>query len=377
MQFLLPRRTILLWLLVLALAVAGAAAVLYLPRATITIHPQESERVVTRDIFLSTYSTSPDFTKYILPARVVQQTVEDYSRVERTGSRSDDLARGSIVLINERDEAQELLPKTHLRHEASGAYFLTDTPVTLPPQSRVAMTITAKEKGAAGNVAPGRFTIEKLPASLQTGVFGESTVPLTGGSRIDQPLPESELTLAREQLLASLRERLLGELTAEVGGAAIRPELLQLAVEEEASSAAVGSLASEYAVRLRVRGQAFVVDDTDLLSLTLLALRSSAGSDEEFVSYAPESFRVSAAKLDWQQGEARLQGTLHGTFARKIGPTALSAENIAGLNANEVRERFQQHPAVGTVDVSFFPFWVKTVPGRAGAVEIAIKGSQP
>lgn len=377
MKILLSRRLLAWLLLVLALAVAGTAAGLYAPRVNITIHPRVSERAVTRDIFLSTHAAQPDFTKYILPARVVEGTVEDNSRVERTGGRSDDFARGSIVLVNERDESQALLPKTHLRHEASGSYFLTDTPATLQPHSRQSMTITAKERGAAGNVAPGRFTIEKLPASLQADVFGESTVPLAGGIRIDQPLPESELAAAREKLLESLRERLLGELTAEAGGAAIRPDLWQLTVEEEASSATAGSLASEFILRLRVRGQAFLADDTEVLGLTLLALRSSTVSDEEFVSYEPESFRVSAAKLDFAHGEARLQGTLRGSFARKIGPTVLAAENLAGLSANEVRERFQQHPAVGTVDVSFFPFWVQSVPGRAGAVEIAFKESKP
>lgn len=373
MQFLLPRRFAVL-LVGVVLAIAGIAAALYAPRATVTVHPRTSERSLTQDIWLSADHEQPDFAQYTLPARVVERTAEDEMRVERIGGRSDDFARGAIVLKNDGDSEQALLPKTHLKHQATGVYFLTDTPITLPPHAQLKMTLTAKEKGAAGNVEPGRFVIDKLPASLQAVVYGESPDPLTGGVRIDEPLSDEELTETRDKLHSTLRERLQGELTAEAGGAAIYPDLLAIAAEEEESTAAVGSLASEYFMRLRVQGRAFIVDETDMLGLTLLALRASASPEEEFVSYEPRSFRISVAKLDFEQGEAHIQGTLTGTFAHKLGPTVLSVSNLAGLNAHEVREHFQRHEAVGEVDVDFFPFWVKTVPGRSSAVEVTIKG---
>lgn len=373
MQFLLSRRFLALPVGLL-LIVAAVVAALYAPRATVIVHPRTNERTFTQDIWLSAGREQPDFSQYALPARVVERTAEDELRAERTGGQSDDFARGSIVLINDGDSEQPLLPKSHLKHEATGRYFLTDTPITLPPHSRLKMTITAKEKGRAGNVSPGRFIVEKLPASLQTVVWGESQDPLAGGIRVDEPLAEAELAETREKLFSSLRDRLQGELTAEVGGAAIHPDLFFASIEEEAETAGVGSMASEYQVRLRVRGRAFVVDETDLLNMTLLALRARATPEEEFVAYAPGSFRMSVATLDFEKREARLQGTLTGTFARKLPPTVLRPYNLAGLNENEVREYFQRYEAVGDVEVVFFPFWVRTVPGRSSAVQIAIKG---
>lgn len=376
-QLVLPRRTILWLLIIFAVAGGGVAGYIYLPAATITVQAREIERSVTQEIFLSVHADQPDFAKFVLPAQIVERTAEESKQVKRVGAKtSEDFARGSIVLVNDRDEEQQLLPKTHLKHVDTGVYFLTDTPVSIPPHNKVAMTITAKEKGDLGNVGPGRFVIDRLPESLQADVWGESEQPTSGGIIVESPVTAEEIGKAREELLETVRGRLLGELTAEAGGAALRPDLLAVELEEEMVSAQVGSKAREFNITVKVRARAFVVDENDLLSLTLLALRSNVEADEEFVSYAPESFDLAVTKVDFDRDEAQIRGTLTGSFASKVGPTVLSSDNLAGLSAGEVREHFRRYPGVGAVDVSFWPFWVRTVPARAKALEIAIKETQ-
>jgi hypothetical protein len=371
-------RVSLLVLLAIMIAAAGLlAAYLYLPAATITLAAKSQQREVTQDIFLSSHAEAADFAKFVLPARVVDRTIEETKRVERKGiSQTEDFAKGSIVLINNRDEDQPLLPKTHLKHQETGRYFLTDTPVTIPPRASVAMTITAKDKGEAGNVPPGRFIIDRLPADLQSDVYGESSQELSGGISVDTPLTEDEIAQAREVLTQELLPRLKGELTADAGGAALRDDLVVIGTEEEKVSVPVGSRARDFTITLKVRGRAFTVDENDLLSLTLLALRTNHSADEEFVSYDPDSFRLQNVRADFERGEARVAGILRGTFAAKVGPTLLRAENLAGLSADEVRERFITNPAVGSVEVAFSPFWVRSVPGRPEAVNIVIKEAQ-
>jgi len=198
---------------------------------------------------------------------------------------------------------------------------------------------------------------------------------LSGGIIVESPITSEEISEAREALLKTVRQRLLGELTAEAGGAALRDDLLTVEPEEEMVSVPVGSKAQEFVVTAKIKARAFVVDENDLLSLTLLALRSNVEADEEFVSFEPESFNLAVTKVDFDRGEAQVQGTLTGNFASKVGPTVLNSSNLAGLSADEVREHFRQYPAVGDVDVSFWPFWVRVVPARAEALEIAIKES--
>lgn len=374
-EFILPR----LALLGIVVAVVGAGllswAYFYLPRAVITVHPATQAREVQQVILLAAQVDSPDFQRAILPARVVEKTAEESQTVERARvNLHDDFAKGEVILKNEQDEEQSLLPKTHLRHEASGVFFLTDGPVKLNPKSSARVTVTAKEKGARGNVPAGKFIIDKLPASAQSVVFGESSWPFVGGIVSDKPLTEEELNQAQQEVMRTAEARARGELTSETKGAATKPELTRITSEETMSSAAVGSPTISFTVRQRVRVQAFVIDENDLLSLTLLKLRSAAQAEQTLTEYDPKSFSLNVERLDFERGEARVAGKLTGQFVTNIEPTVLSSANLAGRTEAEVAEYFQKFASVGKVEVHLKPFWVKTVPARAGAVEITVAG---
>ncbi|HLD26061.1 MAG TPA: hypothetical protein VJC05_03395, partial [Candidatus Andersenbacteria bacterium] len=152
-----------------------------------------------------------------------------------------------------------------------------------------------------------------------------------------------------------------------------RADLTRLETQAEEVSAEAGSKTKEFSIRIQARGRAFQVSDNDLLSLTLLALRSNVDPNEEFISYQPDSFQLDVARVDFERGEARVVGKLTGTYAAKVGPTVLRSDNLAGLSADEVRAHFAGFSEVGEVNVTFSPFWVRSVPARSEAVEIVLK----
>lgn len=350
-------------------------AYFYLPHAVVTVHPATREQQAQQVVLLSTHVDSPDFQRAVLPTKVVEKTVEESKTIERSGVNvHDDFARGEVILHNNQNEEQSLLPKTHLRHETSGIFFLTDGPVKLTSQSSTRITVTAQEQGARGNVPPGKFIIDKLPASAQRVVFGESTVPFGGGVASDKPVTKEELQQAQDTVRRAAEERARGELTGETKGAAATPALTRITTEETTSSAAAGSPTTSFTVRQRVRVQTFVVDENDLLSLTLLKLRSAVQAEQSLLEYDPKSFVLSVEQLDFDRQEARVRGTLTGHYANKIDPAIFSATNLAGRTEAEVREYFQKFESVGRVEVRLSPFWVTTVPARSGAVKIIIAG---
>ena len=206
-----------IFLLLLFLVVASLAAVatgyVFLPQATITITPATIERTMTQEVQISGEAQQPDFVSLLLPAT----TVEAKAFAEKTWQRSggepqEDFARGTVTLTNNRFEDQELLPQTHLRHEASGVFFLTDAAVTIPAQDTVSVTVTAKEKGAAGNVSAGRFVVDKLTSERQKFVWAQSTTTFSGGEVLDRPLTQAEHSQGREQVLAQAKEQVLQKL---------------------------------------------------------------------------------------------------------------------------------------------------------------------
>ncbi|MEX1997860.1 MAG: hypothetical protein WEA04_04275 [Candidatus Andersenbacteria bacterium] len=368
-----PRRALVASAGILLGLIFASMAYTRLPQATIIVRPATYEREVTQEITLSQTSHEPDFVRYILPAKLLEKEVTETKTFKREGQKTfEDLARGTVKIINKQAEEQRLLPKSHLRHEGTGIFFLTDAAVVVPPLGEVSVAVTAKEKGLPGNVTPGTFIIDKLPASAQKVVYAESSTTFSGGVSGETPLTEEEISRAKEEVDKQARGRIEGELTAAAGGALTRPDLVTMTTVEESVSAAAGSKTTEFTVQKKIKARGFFPDDNDLLSLTLLALRSAPKPDEEFMSYKPESFTVSITRSDFTRGEARVKGTLTGVFASKAGPALFSADNLAGRSAAEVQEYFQQFPSVESVEVQFSPFWVKSVPARPEATEIVV-----
>lgn len=366
-----------LWVVaVVVLAVVAAALLSWfmLPAARIVITPALQKKTAEQSILLSTAAGEPDFKRFILPARVVEASAETTETVQREGGTARPArAQGVVRLINKQDEEQPLLPLSHLRHEASGVYFLTDAAVRIPPQGEITVAVTAKEEGAAGNVPAGKFVVDKLPASLQAFVFAESDTAFSGGEVFDTPLSEEELNAAKEKVAKAAEGEARGELTASAGGAVIRDDLITRARDETSASVAAGSRATSYTVTSRMGLRGFVVDDTATLSLTLLALQAKAEASEEFVGYEPNSFSLSFERADFERGEARVTGHLTGSFAQKTESTVFDTHTLAGRTPAEVQEYFKQFPSVDTVSVTLSPFWVTTVPSRAGAVEVVME----
>ena len=371
------RLSLFLALGLLFLACAGVVAFVYLPRATITVFPATAQRQKQQEIILSAKAQEPDFRRFILPGKALTKTVEVSKDVVRTNTTlHDDFDKGQVVLFNKHHEPASLLPKTHLRHEASGIFFLTDSAVKIPPQDSVPVGITAKAPGASGNVAAGKFLVDKLPASLQSLVFATSDLPLAGGTIVDTPLTQAEIDAAMKDLLVEGRRQAQTQLSLAAAGAPVRPDLLSIQVESQSSSASVGSLASSFTVYSKVNASAFLADENDLLGLTLLALRSNLSPDEEFISYDPKSFEASLVASNFDRGEAKIRGKLTGTYAQKISPNVIQTSSLAGLVPAEVEEKLKQLPGIGKVEVKLWPFWVKTVPARAGAVTTVVENKK-
>ncbi len=371
-----PRRTVGLIIVLLFLLAIGGLAFVYLPKATIIIEPSVSSREIERDITLSTAASEPDFIKYVLPAKLVEKEIrEERDHTREAQDVREDFAKGRVTLHNNQDEDQPLLPKTHLRHEETGVFFLTDGAVNIPAHGETGIGVTAKEQGKVGDVPSGRFVVDKLPESLQSEVYAESTQAFTGGVAGGSPITQEEIDAAKQDAVNAATERALGELTLEAGGAKLNPNLINTEVVSEEASVEPGSEAVSYSVAATVRVRGFAVDENDLLSLTLLALKSSVSENEEFVSYTPESFQVEIGRADFERGDIRVKTKIAGNFGTKIGASVLELHNIAGLSAKETKEHFEEFDSGGAAEVTFWPFWVSSIPSRTGAIEIVVSKS--
>lgn len=358
------------------LLIVGASlfiAVTLFPQATITVHPKIEKRQLSKDILLSSKATSPDYIRFTLPASIVEKEIHIQKEFTQQGSEvTPDFSKGTVTLTNNQEEEQRLLPKTHLRHETSGIFFLTDARVVIPPKGSVQVSVTAKEKGLQGDVPAGRFVVDKLPGHLQKLVFGESTSAFSGGEAATTALTQETIDAATKEVLEGAKAQAASELTIEAKGKPIRPDLTTIEVVSQRTSAQPGSNAAKFTAEATAKARGFAVETHDVMSLMTLALRASTESDEEFVSYDAQSFELAIIQTDWKSGNARITAKLTGTYTKKISPQELGRENMAGLSKEEVIDRFKNSPTIDRVDVSFSPFWVRSVPSKETQIEISV-----
>lgn len=352
-------------------------AVTILPRATITVHPKVVPRQLSKDIVLSSKASTPDYVRFTLPVTIVEKEIHlEKTITQKSDAVTNDFATGTVTLTNNQEEEQRLLPKTHLKHEASGVFFLTNERVVIPPHGNVSVGVIAEEKGLVGEVVPGKFIVDRLPPNLQKLVFGESTSAFSGGETVATALTQDAIDAAQKEVLENAKEQAANELTGEAKGRQIRPDLTTIEVLSQHSSAQPGSHAAAFTVEASAKARGFLVETHDIISLMTLGLRASAESDEEFIAYDAPSFELAITRTDWKTGNARVTAKLTGTYGKKISPQDLGRENLAGLSREEVIEQFKDSLAIDHVDVTFSPFWVKSVPSKETQIRIEVAKTQ-
>ncbi|MEK7500313.1 MAG: hypothetical protein AAB649_06985 [Patescibacteria group bacterium] len=365
---------------VLVLLVGGAGFFIVttlFPRASIVIHPKTSEQKLTKDIILSSTAKAPDYVRFTLPATILEEELEATASFENAeGTPTQDFSKGSITFTNTQDQEQRLLPKTQMRHVDSGVIFLTDTPVAIPANGTLTVSVTAKEKGPAGDVPPGKFVVEKFSKGLQEAVPAQSETAFSGGQSTDSEITQEAIDAAQKKVLEQAKADALTKLNEKAGGASIRPDLINMEILSQSVSAQKGSRALKYTAAAHVKARAFVVSTHDIISLMTLALRASTGLDEEFLSYDASSFTLAITQADWLAGNARVSASLAGTYVKKIGLAEIHTDNLAGLSENEIVERFAASPTVGSVEVHFSPFWVKSAPSNKSQIDVRIESAK-
>lgn len=365
--------SLILAVLLIIVGVGLFIALTLFPHATITVHPRVSTKQLSKDIVLSSSAATPDYIHFTLPATIVEKEIHIQKEFTQQGSApTPDFATGSVTLTNNQEEEQRLLPKTHLRHEATGIFFLTNERVVIPPHGSVNVGVTAKEQGTKGEVAPGKFIVDKLPAHLQKLVFGESTSAFSGGESVTTALSQATIDAAQQEVLEQAKKQAASDLTAQSKGTPIRADLTSIEVLSQHTSAQEGSHSAQFTSEARVKARGFALEAQDIVSLMTLALKSSVESDEEFVSYDANSFQLAIIQTDWKTGNARITAKLTGTYTKKISPQDLSRQNLAGLSKEEVIDRFKDSPSIDHVDVSFSPFWVRSVPSKENQIEVTV-----
>jgi len=264
------------FLIVFLVLGATAGAYFFLPRATIILHLNKSEKSMSLAIKADTQTSSLDETKEEITAALEQISKEKSGEFEATGSQSGaGKATGKVVIYNEfSSESQPLVVTTRLE-TSDGKIFRITKSIVVPGLTQVGeetkpgaieVEVTANKPGEEYNIDPTTFKIPGFKGGPKYEKFhAESTKAIEGGSKGEATnVTAEDLAAAKEKLVAEAKKEVLEDLRNRLGsGRHFFEDTALFDVASSNSSEKAGSQVPKftYTVNIKVRVLSFQEED--------------------------------------------------------------------------------------------------------------------
>ncbi len=380
-----------------AAAVAGALAVAALllvvafqyfvaPSSTIVVIPQAKRLPIEATIRIDPDAGALDVERGIVPAMVMDATVEDTLTKPTTGRRreAEGVARGFVTVRNRTRQAV-VLPAGSRVMTADGTGFLTDAEFLVPPTLQVGgrdvpgeaiVAATAEAPGLAGNAPALAITTVDGPFGGALEAFNPQ--PLQGGSEREVALvSERDLTdldsVLTERLQSAAIEHLRRDRPANQtlivwSPAAGNPQILK-----HEFSARPDEHAADLSLSMEIRalGTAFSTEDLEAV------LRQRLRDSLEGQAFEIDSVRVVTTEvLGERQGVLDLRVQAIAEAVDTINHNTVR-ETVAGRSLGEGLQALRALPGVDRVTVTHDPPDTSNFPRIGFRIDVKVEAPQP
>lgn len=295
---------------------------------------------------LNTVVTNHDFT---------------YSKLSSTQTQ-DAIATGTVTIYNHYSSDQPLVRTTRLLSD-SGILFHTDKTVTVPVGGQVTVPVYADQAGAAGNIAPSKFTIVALWAGLKDKIYAQSTTAMTGGTVSIATVTASDVTAAKAAASADIQQQALTNLTtaAQTNVSGMTANTLNVTITNQTTTPAVGKTTDHITVTssATVTGLAFTLDKLLNLLQQTYHTTITAKAVHYTVTITDETATVT--------GTVTLPQLNHDA-------SFINRSQLVNKTTDQIITYLKTFPQVKTATVQFAPFWLQTIPPQlSNHIQIIIK----
>ena len=367
-----------------AVLTAGLVAFLVLPNTEIIITPKVEEINFDLSVIGSRNISQIDESLNKIPLEII--------KVEKTANRSfpasgekeiNEKAQGMITIYNEYSSSQQTLVATTRFESPEGKVFRITKNIIVPGAqivegkivpSSIKALVVADQSGELYNISPTNFTIPGFKGTPKyAGFYAKSQEPMSGGfTGKVKIVTENDLTRAEEVLTEELNNEINQTLNAQIPqGFKLIEENIDKEIVDSLDGIEAGAEIENFTVQMEATLEAMLFKEEDLKKLVDLNLLSIVPQNK---SLLPETQKIvwDEPVVDWVKGEAYFQITAQENVVWQIDSQALK-KDLAGLSEIEVREYLTNRPEIEKAKVTFWPFWVKSIPQQEKKIEITLE----
>jgi len=367
-------KKIIFFFALISIALVGFVLYASFSKAEIKITPKKETLTTEYEVKIEP-NTDLDLTQLQnIQGRMIQTEGEETQKITDIGRKTIDAkAKGTITIYNKLDHSQPLLPRTQLLSD-SGVLFRTDARVAAPAHGKVEVGITADQPGEAGNLEPTHFTIVKIWQNWQSSFYGETKEATTGGVQEVEVATQEVIDQAQNKVADSIYqkglENLRGQLKPKevINEKAIKKEIL-----ENEASVKPDTPAQEFDMKVKVKMIAVIFDEQTLIDLGVARIKKKISESKEFTNYNADNTTYEIIEYKPEENWAKVKVHLEGETVAKLGNQVFEKEQLAGRDKEEVEKYYAVMDDIEKVDVSFSPFWVKSVPSLKDHIEITVE----
>lgn len=355
-------RNIAISFIVLSLAIATTIFYVTFSWSTIIVTPA---KIPISDSFIVTVGKNQtSVIEGALAGRVIQTSLDGEGTFSSSGKkRKTQKARGVMTIINTTSNAQPLRATTRLLSDTS-VLFRTEAFVIVPARGRVSVPVIADKEGSVTTDRISKFTLPGLWPGLQTSIYGTALTLSGEGEEQISFVAQDDLERAKKELTEKLNNKF--SLLLSIPDASFQPKksvkIIDIAAHEVIASHTVGEETPEFKMKTKALFTAVVFDDEDSMALVRDRMKNQLGIGYEFVFTNKDRITYAIKSIDASKHTAQVTFSVDASKVRGQDSAQFAKSNLSGLSEREIKEHFITFGDIESVEVRFYPFWVKRAP---------------
>ncbi|MFA5925298.1 MAG: hypothetical protein WC831_00025 [Parcubacteria group bacterium] len=378
-----PHRKFFWAFIVLVVMVAIFVANYTLARVYITIHPKIDKKSSEIGLTVDIKSEKPDFSNMILPGKIVESQGEITKKTDSVSEQKiEDFAKGTVKIKNIWKKDFFLQTGAQLVQgespESVGAttknIFILDHEVNVLANGEIDAAVTAKNKGAVGNIPRGKFYFLRMSKWNRERIWAENTENFSGGEKIIRIATQDDINRAFQAAAEELGKKEIEKMTAELETVQkISPGFTRVEIMESRASIEPKTETENFEVTVKGKVSTIVYNEKDLREMAIERFKNQIGSSQEIESIDEGSIKYELTDISGNDGKANVKITIPAILMAKLPSKILEKKSIVGYNGAALQERYAKFPEISSIDVKFFPFWIKSVPNFESQIGFEIK----